>query len=216
MAKGANLNRTKGIKIRIILTIMTSLLLMTPPTGRDWARPHVSRREERIQRAKRRDLVRTALRSAAAHGYYVFDELLTEQAGMIDFLAVGPVGACVVVVRDDPGDVTADERGTLYLEGRPFEDDPNRQARDLESDVNAKLEGTGAHCYDIVCFTRAELYYLGDNPEEVLRGVCPIWDLPLSFSEADEQYTPAKVAELADHIREVYGRLPFVVPEEDT
>ena len=61
------------------------------------------RREERIERARRKDLVRTALRSAAAHGYYIFDELLTEEAGMIDFLAVGPVGACVVVVRDEPG-----------------------------------------------------------------------------------------------------------------
>lgn len=213
MVKVANLNRTRGTEIRIILTAITLLLLMTLPTGRDWAKLRVSKREERIERGRRWDLVRTALRSAAAHGYYVFDELLTEDAGMIDFLAVGPVGACVVV-RDEPGDVTADEDGTLYLEGGRFEDDPKRQARDLEEDVNTRLEGTGARCYDIVCFTRAELYYLGDNSEEVLRGVCPIWDLPLSFSDAEENHTPADVAELADLIYRVYGRRPFIVPED--
>ena len=134
---------------------------------------------------------------------------------MIDFLAVGPVGACVVVVRDEPGDVTADADGTLYLDGRRFMDDPKHQARDLEDDINTKLEGTGAHCYDIICFTRAELFYLGDDPDAALKGVCPIWDLPLSFSEAEVEHTPADVAELADHIRESYGRPPFVVPEED-
>jgi hypothetical protein len=140
---------------------------------------------------------------------------MTEDAGMIDFLAVGPVGACVVVVRDEPGTVTADVDGTLYLEGRRFEDDPKRQAGDLEDDVNRKLEGTGVQCYDIICFTRAELFYLGNDPDAVLKGVCPIWDLPLSFSEADENHTPADVTELADHVREVYGRPPFVVPGEE-
>lgn len=159
--------------------------------------------------------MRTALRSAAAHGYYVFDELMTENADIIDFLAVGPVGACVVVVRDEAGDVTADVDETLYLDGHCFEDDPNQHAEDLSRDVNVKLGGTGAHCYDIICFTRAELFYLGDDPDAVLKGVCPIWDLPLSFADAEENHTPADVAELADHIREVYGRLPFVVPGEE-
>lgn len=185
------------------------------PAGRDSEGRRLSAREERIERARRKDLVRTALRSAAAHGYYVFDELMTEEAGMIDFLAVGPVGACVVVVRDDAGDVTADVDGKLYLDGRTFADDPNQQAEDLFGNVTAKLEGTGATCYDIICFTQAELFYLGDDPDAVLKGVCPIWDLPLSFADADENHPPADVAELADHIREAYGRPPFVVPEQE-
>lgn len=184
------------------------------PAGRDPEGRRLSAREERIERARRKDLVRTALRSAAAHGYYVFDELMTEDAGMIDFLAVGSVGACVVVVRDEPGDVTADVDETLYLEGRRFEDDPNQHAEDLVDDVNAKLQGIDAHTYHILCFTRAELFYLGDDPDAALKGVCPIWDLPLSFADAEENHTAADVAELADHIREVYGRPPFVVPEE--
>lgn len=187
---------------------------MTLPTGRGSEKCRLSKREERIERAHRKDLVRTALRSTAAHGYYVFDELLTDDAGMIDFLAVGPVGACVIVVRDEPGDVTADVDGTLYLDGRRFEDDPKRQAGDLEEDVNRKLVGVGAQCYDILCFTRAELFYLGEDVYEVMKGVSPIWDLPLPFASAETQHTPADVAELADHIQGVYGRSPFIVPEE--
>ena len=188
---------------------------MMIPAARDSEGRRPTVREERIERAQRKDLVRTALRSAAAHGYYIFDELMTEEAGMIDFLAVGPVGACVVVVRDEAGHVTADENGKLYLEGQPFADDPNQHAEDLFKDVTAKLEGTGAQCYDVICFTRAELFYLGDDPEAVLKGICPIWDLPLSFADAEENHTAADVAELADHIQEVYGRPPFVVPEEE-
>lgn len=188
-------------------------LLLTHLAGSGWERPHHSAREERIARAERRDLVRSALRSASAHGYYIFDELMTEEAGMVDFLAVGPVGACVIVIRDEAGDVTADSDGTLYLNGRRFADDPKRQAADLAEDVNVKLHDTGAYTYNVVCFTRADLYYVGDE-REVLRGVCPTWDLPLAFAEAHEEHSPADVAELADRVREAYGRPPFVTPEE--
>lgn len=157
--------------------------------------------------------MRLALRSAAAHGYYVFDELMTEEAGMIDFLAVGPVGIIVVVVRDDAGKVTADVDGTLYIDGRPFEDSPNAQGLDLVEDVYAKLSRDDKTVYHVICFTRAELFYLGED-EDVLRGVSPTWDLPLAFSEAERDLTPADVADLADLMREAYDRPPFIVPEE--
>lgn len=172
-----------------------------------------SARDERIARAERKERVRSALRSAAAHGYYVFDELMTAGAGMIDFLAVGPVGTCVVAVRDEEGNVTADVDGTLYLDGRRFADDPNGHAEDLVDDVNERLSGTSGHIYHIICFTRAELYYLGEDPGEALKGVCPTWDLPLSFAEAPKDHTPADVEEFADRVCEAYGRPPFVVPE---
>ena len=201
--------------IRILLTIAILRLLLTLADGGDWERPRLSARERRIACDERREHVRLALRSAAVHGFYAFEGLMTEEAGMIDFLAVGPLGTCVVVVRDEKGNVTADVDGTLYLDGQRFEDDPLRQAGDLAADVNVKLEGTGAHCYDVICFTQADLYYLGDDPDAVLKGVCPTWDLPLSFSDAPREHTPADVAEMADRVREVYGRPPFVVPEED-
>ncbi len=159
--------------------------------------------------------MRLALRSAAIHGYYVFEGLMTEEAGMIDFLAVGPLGVCVVVVRDEEGDVTADVDGVLYLGGRHFADDPKSQANEIADDVSRTLRLSGVETHDVICFMRAELYYLGDDPDEVLKGVCPTWDLPLAFAEAPVQHTPADVAEIADRVREVYGRPPFVVPEED-
>ena len=198
--------------IRILLTALIPLLLARPE-GRD-AGPCLSAKEKRIARDERREHVRLALRSAAIHGYYVFDELMTEEAGMIDYLAVGPVGACVVVVRDEEGDVTADADGTLYLGRQRFKDDPKRQAVDLADDVNQKLADTGGHAYHITCFTRADIYYLGEN-QDVMTGIYPTWDLPLAFAEAQEEHTPADVAEMADRVREVYGRPPFVVPEED-
>lgn len=139
---------------------------------------------------------------------------MTEEAGMIDFLAVGPLGVCIVVVRDEEGEVTADLDGTLYLGGRRFEDDPHRQAEDLVDAANAKLFDGGEGAYHVVCFTRAELYYLGEDLG-VLKGVCPTWDLALPFASAAMEHTPADVAEIADRVREVYGRPPFVVPEGD-
>lgn len=132
---------------------------------------------------------------------------------MIDFLAVGPLGTCVVVVRDEEGDVTADVNGVLYLDSHRFEDDPKLQADELGNDVDAKLRLAGIETRNVICFTRAELYYLGENPDEVLRGVCPTWDLALAFAEATQEYTPADIADLADRICAAYGRPPFVIPE---
>lgn len=192
-------------------TVLLQLLILTAEP--EWGQHRSSARRERIARAERWDHVRLALRSASAHGYYVFDDLMTEEAGMIDFLAVGPVGTCVVVVRDEAGTVTADVDATLYLNAQPFADDPKQQAAELAKDVNAKLEGTGTDAFHIVCFTRAEIKYLGDD-ETVLWGVGPTWDLPLAFEEAERDLMPADVDDLADLVREAYRRPPFVIPEE--
>jgi hypothetical protein len=48
----------------------------------------------------------------------------------------------------------------------------------------------------------------------VLRGVSPTWDLPLAFSDAERELTPAEVDDLSDLVREASGRPPFVVPSE--
>lgn len=133
---------------------------------------------------------------------------------MIDFLVVGPLGVCVVVVRDEEGDVTADVDGTLYLDGCRFEDDPKSQADELGEDASGVLQLSGVQTHNIICFTRAELYYVGED-WDILRGICPTWDLPLAFAEAPVEHSPADVAEIADRVRGVYGRPPFVVPERD-
>ncbi len=204
----------KGAPIRILLTTLLLPLLLALPAGRDWEGPRLSAREQRIARGERWEHVRLALRSAAIHGYYIFESLMTEEAGMIDFLAAGPLGVCVVVVRDEEGDVTADIDGVLYLGRRRFVDDPKSQADEIADDVSRTLRLSGVETHDVICFTRAELYYLGED-RDVLRGIYPTWDLPLAFAEAPVQHTPADVAEIADRVREVYGRPPFVVPEED-
>ena len=53
------------------------------------------------------------------------------------------------------------------------------------------------------------------TPRQSSRASAQVWDLPLSFANAEENHTPADVAELTDHIGEVYGRPPFIVPEEE-
>lgn len=168
-------------------------------------------KDERIARSERWELVRAALRSSAAHGFYVFDELITEEAGMIDFLAIGPSGACVIVVRDEEGEVTADEYGTLYLNHRRFKDDPRDQASELCDDVDAKLGSGLKRIQNIICFTRADLFYLGDD-QDVLKGISPVWDLSLAFANATEECSIGEVYEMASQIRKVYGRPPFVRP----
>lgn len=46
-----------------------------------------SARDRRLARDDERERVRAALKFAAHYGYYVFDELVTEHAGTLDYLA---------------------------------------------------------------------------------------------------------------------------------
>ena len=57
-------------------------------------------RETRLRRASDKELTRSAMRSAARYGYFVFDDLATDEAGLIDYLTVGPPDVTVIVVRD--------------------------------------------------------------------------------------------------------------------
>src|SRR5215217_6132524 len=93
-------------------------------------------RERRIARAKDIEHVRLALSSTARHGYYVFDEIITEEAGSLDFLAVGPLGVVVIPVRSDEGCVSSGRaEDEILLDGEPFKDDPFRQARELTEEI---------------------------------------------------------------------------------
>ena len=130
---------------------------------------------------------------------------------MIDFLAIGPSGACVIVVRDEEGEVTADEYGTLYLNHRRFRDDPRDQVAELCDEVDIKLGFSSKDTRSIVCFTRAKLFYLGED-QDVLKGICPVWDLSLAFADAPEECSIGEVYEMASQIRKAYGRPPFVRP----
>jgi PAS domain-containing protein len=171
-------------------------------------------RERRIERAERRERVRSALRAAAAYGYYVFDDLTTEDAGNLDYLAIGPASICAVIIRDEIGVVTAAEDMSLRLDGRPFEDDPRAQAEELTNDVFAKLNETVKPIDYLICFTRAEIRAGADT--QPLCGVCTLWTLSSNLDpEGEEEINAAEVEELAESIQRTYGRRPFVTPHDD-
>jgi hypothetical protein len=64
-------------------------------------------RETRLRRASDKELARSAMRSAARYGYFVCDDLATDEAGLIDYLAVGPPDVTVIVGRDDGATLAA-------------------------------------------------------------------------------------------------------------
>ena len=173
-----------------------------------------SARERRLARDDERERVRAALRFAAHYGYYVFDELVTEQAGTLDYLAVGPPGATATIVREDEGIFIAEPyTHEWFINGYHFEDDPRQQADEQTSDVIANLTRGDVSVGSCICFTRAELRDSG-NPE-ANRGVANLFSLPRAFEQGEEVFNPAEVGEIADDVERIYGRPPFVKPASE-
>lgn len=169
-------------------------------------------RERRIARDNRVERVRSVLRAVSEqHGYYVFDELMTEEAGKLDFLAVGSPGVVALVLRDESGLVSAAEDGDLLLDGRPFDESPREQVNTLSDDVISRVDQVGDTIATLICFSRAEVEYPEDL--ELMRGVCKLWTLSWTLEPEDQgRLSPADVAELADEVERVYGRPPFARP----
>ena len=174
--------------------------------------PPRTARERRIARDNRVERVRSALRAVSEqHGYHVFDELVTEEAGKLDFLAVGPPGAVVIVLRDEDGLVSAAEDGELLLDGRPFEESPRAQVAELGTDIIARVVGADGYVDTLICFSRAEVEYPDDL--ELMRGICTVWTLSWTLDpEGDEELTPVDTSELAEEVERIYGRPPFARP----
>ena len=174
---------------------------------------HPDKREQRINRQTDYERVRSALRAGAHHGCYVFDALMTDEAGLLDYLVVGPYGISAVIVRSEHGDVQPDSQtGELTIIRSPFEDDPRRQANDLLEDVARKLERQDIPIFFLICFTRAEIKDSGDP--EADRGLYQTWGLPKIFEDREEVLEPEDVDELARSIESIYARPPFVRPGE--
>ena len=182
------------------------------PGGSAPSKRRPSPRERRVERAARTERVRSAMRATASDGCYVFDDLVTEEAGILDYLVVGPVSICAVIVREEEGLVTADDRGRLYLDGRPFEDDPRRQAQELTDDVIAKLPVTDKPVNYVICFSEARVDDRG-SPES-MGGVATLWTLARTLTEDEQHLDGAEVEEFAETIRRLYGRSPFVTPRD--
>lgn len=179
----------------------------TPKDARGW----------RLARARDKQHLRLALSSLARHGYYVFDEVITEHAGSIDFLAVGSVAVVVILMRSEAGYVS---RGSyphkLLLDGKPFDDDPLVQAAELGDEVSANLfEEAGREIASLVCFTRADFEL--DEERRPPMGTSPIWELPWALDPEgqEENLTPADIEEIAEKVQKVYGRPPIVTPSRD-
>lgn len=174
---------------------------------------HPDKREQRINRQTDYERVRSALRAGAANGCYVFDALMTDESGLLDYLIVGPDGVTAVVVRDEHGDVKADpDTHELHIIRSPFEDDPRRQVKDQLEDVERRLNRTDVPTFRLICFTRAEIKDSG-NPEAD-RGLYQTWGVPKIFGEEEEVLNPEDVDELARSIESIYARPPFVRPGE--
>lgn len=173
---------------------------------------HPDARERRIARDEDEERVRAALRGGAHHGCYIFDQLLTDEAGLLDYLVVGPYGISAVVVRNEHGDVQADpETHELQIIREPFKDDPRKQAREQHKDVAARLPDF-VPAYFVVCFTRAEIKIGGNR--EALRGLYHTWNLHKIFQNEVPVMNEATVREIAKGIETMYSRPPFVRPGE--
>jgi hypothetical protein len=173
-------------------------------------------RERRIARAKDIEHVRLALSSTARHGYYLFDELITEEAGSLDFLAVGPLGVVVIPVRFDEGCVSSGRtEDEILLDGEPFEDDPFRQARELTEEIDMALFGGAGDIGTLVCFTRA--HFQVDHERKPPLGTTPVWELSwaLDPKEQEEKLNPADVVDIAERVQEIYGRPPIIAPQRE-
>jgi hypothetical protein len=178
-------------------------------------RPRTAR-ERRIALAREKEHVRLALSSIAPHGYYVFDEIITENAGLLDYLVVGALGVVVIIVRYDEGCVGfGRDENEILLDGKPFVDDPFSQAAELVEELSANLLGGDVEITGIVCFPRAD-FEVDENRKPPL-GTTPVWELPWALDPEGEEetLTPADVEEIAEKVQKIYGRPPIVMPQRE-
>lgn len=173
-------------------------------------------RAKRIASARHKEHVRLALTSVARHGYFVFDELVTEDAGILDFLAVGPLRAVAITVRHDEGCVGfGGSEDEITLDGKPFKDDPIAQSRELADEIDSHITGMPEDTGSLICFTQAD-FEIDENRKPPL-GATPIWELPWALDPEGREtpLTPADIEEIAEKVQRVYGRPPIITPNRD-
>ncbi|MDP9437571.1 MAG: hypothetical protein M3P49_02315 [Actinomycetota bacterium] len=200
----------------------------------EWHEGAAKARTMRISHARGREKMRSALLPLPAHGYFVFEDLLTDEAGAVDFLAVGPGGIHYAALVPHEGSVWRHEQDdrlywgqeSVLLDaetderdwyGGPFEEDLDAMIRALGEDVASKVYGgEGGSLFPYLCFTEARLHVSdGKHP----RGVVSVWDLAYQISITDlaeygrHNLPPEEVERFAAVIEETYGRPPWLVPE---
>lgn len=172
-------------------------------------------RRRRLVEAESKERVRSALKALSAGGYYVFDEIVTDSAGIADHLAVGPWGACVIVVVDHPDGRVERDAGTnqLLFERRPFSEDPDERGSALVYDILPRAFGEEGPIAYHVCFTSAGSKR-GER-EDYPEGSCSVWDLSAELCPPRQpEITPDEVALVAQRVRIAYSREPYVRPAD--
>ncbi len=172
--------------------------------------------ERRVAVARETEHVRLALRSVSRHGYYVFDALATEEAGLLDYAAVGPLGLIAILVRTDRGCVGFGAcKDEILLDGKPFDDDPFEQARELTTALDTELFDDCGDVWGIVCFLHATFEL--DEERKPPLGTTPLWELSWALDPEGREmlFTPADIEEIAEKVQRVYGRPPIITPNRD-
>ena len=191
-------------------------------------------KRRRINEANAREKVRAALTPLADEGYFAFELLTTEEAGIIDQLVVGRTSVTLVVVMAQEGLVWEDEGTGRLLWGRqsrtdpatgrtrwwgePFEEDPHQVINAMREDAQRRIFGGPGPVWGHLCFTEAELGEREDGADPA--GAVSVWDLAERIPrgpapvEGQEYFDPDEVAELARKVRDAYGREPWLKPEE--
>lgn len=172
--------------------------------------------ERRIAEAREVEHVRLALRSISRNGYYVFDALVAEEAGILDYMAIGPLGLIAILARTDKGRVGFDSsKDEILLDGKPFDDDPFEQARELTASLDAELFDGCGDVRGIVCFLHASFEL--DEERKPPLGTTPLWELSWALDPEGEEthFTTADIEEIAEKVQRVYGRPPIITPNRD-
>lgn len=169
-----------------------------------------------MERARLKERLQAVFDTLAEHGCYVFDELPTE-AGILDYLVVGPVDICTVVVRTDRGIVApasgATDDDELYLNNAKFKDSPRQQVYELTEAVGNDLSETNQPIDHLICFTEATIH-CEDGQKHLLIGACTIWGLleTLHDDDGEEELNAADIEEFAEIVERIYKRPPIVRP----
>jgi hypothetical protein len=101
----------------------------------------------------------------------------------------------------------------LLLDGKPFEDDPRRQAQELAEDVSQKVFKGQRNVSSMICFLHAQLEV---KDHEIPLGTTPLWELPWALDpEGEVILTPADIEEITDKIQQIYGRPPIIAPQSE-
>lgn len=168
---------------------------------------------ERLETASAIERMRAALRAAGEQGYYAFDAVATDGAGMLDYLAIGPRGVWLILADHRRAFVERDgESGELLADGVPFEEDLDSRLEELARELGSTLLRAGEPVGTLICFTRATLRRDGENMDP--EGTASVWDLAWTLSPGGPPLVPPESArDLAERTREAYGRAPFVCPQ---